>query len=99
MLDFPLLIITHPLTATFWKSFDICDVFLLPMWQPEASKLPFLNILKRATRPRLPDLHASCWRCCTLLHPESFVDVDAHRVLVLFILTEPPTSASGGNIC
>lgn len=41
-------------------SFDICAVFLLPVWQPEASKMPFLNILKRTTLSQLPDLHASC---------------------------------------
>lgn len=29
------------LTASFWKSFDICAVFVLPVWQPGASKPPF----------------------------------------------------------
>lgn len=51
------------------RSFDIGGVFLLPVWQPEALKPPFLNILKRTTHSRLPELHASCWHCCTPLHP------------------------------
>lgn len=45
-------------------SFDICAVFLLPVWQPEASKPPFLDILKRTT------LFLSCLTC---MHPVAAV--------------------------
>lgn len=45
-------------------SFDICAMFLLPVWQPEASKPPFLNILKRTT------LFLSCLTC---MHPATTV--------------------------
>lgn len=45
-------------------SFDICAMFLLPVWQPEASKPPFLNMLKRTT------LFLSCLTC---MHPATTV--------------------------